>query len=177
MLLQDDFVAQLVEQLTLNQWAVGSSPTEVTVPKRVRLTILKVSRTFLAFSLFLTFFSSSSGIILIQKIRIYSLPETLSKTSVYPFVYRGIHKIRAVSKRDSPNLYIKIDTTDLLLSYSLYNKSCLLIGSDSRFYIHSAGRGRNLGHLHICRYRVTIVTIPTIRFFEMVTYSCNLSIR
>ena len=26
----DDFVAQLVEQLTLNQWAVGSSPTEVT---------------------------------------------------------------------------------------------------------------------------------------------------
>ena len=27
---KDDFVAQLVEQLTLNQWAVGSSPTEVT---------------------------------------------------------------------------------------------------------------------------------------------------
>ena len=26
----DDFVAQLVEQLTLNQWVVGSSPTEVT---------------------------------------------------------------------------------------------------------------------------------------------------
>ena len=26
----DDFVAQRVEQLTLNQWAVGSSPTEVT---------------------------------------------------------------------------------------------------------------------------------------------------
>ncbi len=25
-----DFVAQLVEQLTLNQWVVGSSPTEVT---------------------------------------------------------------------------------------------------------------------------------------------------
>ena len=29
----DDFVAQLVEQLTLNQWAVGSSPTEVTEDK------------------------------------------------------------------------------------------------------------------------------------------------
>ena len=27
---KEDFVAQLVEQLTLNQWAVGSSPTEVT---------------------------------------------------------------------------------------------------------------------------------------------------
>ena len=26
----DDSVAQLVEQLTLNQWAVGSSPTGVT---------------------------------------------------------------------------------------------------------------------------------------------------
>ncbi len=25
-----DFVAQLVEQLTLNQWAEGSSPSEVT---------------------------------------------------------------------------------------------------------------------------------------------------
>ncbi len=30
MQIKDDFVAQLVEQLTLNQWAVGSSPTEVT---------------------------------------------------------------------------------------------------------------------------------------------------
>ena len=27
---QFDFVAQLVEQLTLNQWAEGSSPSEVT---------------------------------------------------------------------------------------------------------------------------------------------------
>ena len=27
---QNDFVAQLVEQLTLNQWAEGSSPSEVT---------------------------------------------------------------------------------------------------------------------------------------------------
>ena len=27
---KEDFVAQLVEQLTLNQWVVGSSPTEVT---------------------------------------------------------------------------------------------------------------------------------------------------
>ena len=37
MQIKDDFVAQLVEQLTLNQWAVGSSPTEVTgktVPNR-----------------------------------------------------------------------------------------------------------------------------------------------
>ncbi len=31
----DDFVAQLVEQLTLNQWAEGSSPSEVTENKRV----------------------------------------------------------------------------------------------------------------------------------------------
>ena len=30
---QDDFVAQLVEQLTLNQWAEGSSPSEVTKDK------------------------------------------------------------------------------------------------------------------------------------------------
>ena len=30
---KEDFVAQLVEQLTLNQWAVGSSPTEVTEDK------------------------------------------------------------------------------------------------------------------------------------------------
>ena len=30
---KEDFVAQLVEQLTLNQWAVGSSPTEVTKSK------------------------------------------------------------------------------------------------------------------------------------------------
>ena len=29
----DDFVAQLVEQLTLNQWAEGSSPSEVTENK------------------------------------------------------------------------------------------------------------------------------------------------
>ena len=29
----DDFVAQLVEQLTLNQWAEGSSPSEVTKNK------------------------------------------------------------------------------------------------------------------------------------------------
>ena len=28
---RDDFVAQLVEQLTLNQWAEGSSPSEVTL--------------------------------------------------------------------------------------------------------------------------------------------------
>lgn len=33
MQIKDDFVAQLVEQLTLNQWAVGSSPTEVTEMK------------------------------------------------------------------------------------------------------------------------------------------------
>ena len=33
-----DFVAQLVEQLTLNQWAVGSSPTEVTETKSEGLT-------------------------------------------------------------------------------------------------------------------------------------------
>ena len=33
MQIKDDFVAQLVEQLTLNQWAVGSSPTEVTPVK------------------------------------------------------------------------------------------------------------------------------------------------
>ena len=32
---KEDFVAQLVEQLTLNQWAVGSSPTEVTEDKRL----------------------------------------------------------------------------------------------------------------------------------------------
>ena len=31
----DDFVAQLVEQLTLNQWAEGSSPSEVTENKEV----------------------------------------------------------------------------------------------------------------------------------------------
>ena len=30
---QNDFVAQLVEQLTLNQWAEGSSPSEVTENK------------------------------------------------------------------------------------------------------------------------------------------------
>ena len=30
---QNDFVAQLVEQLTLNQWAEGSSPSEVTKNK------------------------------------------------------------------------------------------------------------------------------------------------
>lgn len=30
---KDDFVAQLVEQLTLNQWAEGSSPSEVTKSK------------------------------------------------------------------------------------------------------------------------------------------------
>ncbi len=30
---QNDFVAQLVEQLTLNQWAEGSSPSEVTQNK------------------------------------------------------------------------------------------------------------------------------------------------
>ena len=30
---KDDFVAQLVEQLTLNQWAEGSSPSEVTENK------------------------------------------------------------------------------------------------------------------------------------------------
>lgn len=30
MQLKDDFVAQLVEQLTLNQWVVSSSLTEVT---------------------------------------------------------------------------------------------------------------------------------------------------
>ena len=33
---KDDFVAQLVEQLTLNQWAVGSSPTEVTKESHLR---------------------------------------------------------------------------------------------------------------------------------------------
>ena len=30
--LQDDSVAQLVEQMTLNHWVVGSSPTGVTKP-------------------------------------------------------------------------------------------------------------------------------------------------
>ena len=34
---QDDFVAQLVEQLTLNQWAEGSSPSEVTKSKAGKL--------------------------------------------------------------------------------------------------------------------------------------------
>ncbi len=34
---QDDFVAQLVEQLTLNQWAEGSSPSEVTKLKTSKL--------------------------------------------------------------------------------------------------------------------------------------------
>ena len=29
--MSDDSVAQLVEQLTLNQWVVGSSPTGVTI--------------------------------------------------------------------------------------------------------------------------------------------------
>ena len=38
MQIKDDFVAQLVEQLTLNQWAVGSSPTEVTETKSEGLT-------------------------------------------------------------------------------------------------------------------------------------------
>ena len=31
--MSDDSVAQLVEQLTLNQWVVGSSPTGVTKRK------------------------------------------------------------------------------------------------------------------------------------------------
>ena len=29
----NDFLAQLVEQLTLNQWVEGSSPSEVTIRK------------------------------------------------------------------------------------------------------------------------------------------------
>ena len=32
----NDFLAQLVEQLTLNQWVEGSSPSEVTIEKTVR---------------------------------------------------------------------------------------------------------------------------------------------
>ena len=40
MQIKDDFVAQLVEQLTLNQWAVGSSPTEVT-PSKTALSLKK----------------------------------------------------------------------------------------------------------------------------------------
>ena len=32
--MSDDSVAQLVEQLTLNQWVVGSSPTGVTLKVR-----------------------------------------------------------------------------------------------------------------------------------------------
>ena len=38
-----DFVAQLVEQLTLNQWVEGSSPSEVTVNQSSMLEAPRIS--------------------------------------------------------------------------------------------------------------------------------------
>ena len=42
MCLHDDSVAQLVEQLTLNQWVVGSSPTGDTNYKSLRMNKLRI---------------------------------------------------------------------------------------------------------------------------------------
>ena len=45
-----DFVAQLVEQLTLNQWVEGSSPSEVTVNHSSMLEAPRISEElFLAY--------------------------------------------------------------------------------------------------------------------------------
>ena len=43
---EDDFVAQLVEQMTLNHWVEGSSPSEVT-KNGSRLNIFRTGAVFL----------------------------------------------------------------------------------------------------------------------------------
>ena len=72
----DDFVAQLVEQLTLNQWAEGSSPSEVTENKEADRKV-KYSVSFLfcillpSFSFFL--YAALSSLIFFKGVPIFCI--------------------------------------------------------------------------------------------------------